>query len=211
MTPTAEKAYRDVKDRIVEGKITSGYRITEVELANQLTMSRTPVRDALKKLVEDRWLEYTPNVGMRVRTWNTKDILDNFYVRQLLECEAVALASQHISPDEVDNLKLINAQLRAITAIRTTEAIASMTSLNLRFHQTIWNSTTNRVLSEILFRNVNSPTISTTYQQYTRENLLASLDDHDRMIACFIRRDSEQVQRIMASHLQRAASIYQQP
>ncbi len=193
----------------MEGKIASGYRVTEVELATQLAMSRTPVRDALKKLVEDRWLEYTPNVGMRVRTWSNKDILDNLHIRQLLECEAAALASQHITPGELDTLRLINTQLRAIATLKTTEAIESMTSLNLKFHQTLWNSTTNRVLSEILLRNVNIPTIATTYQQYTRDHLMASLDDHDQLIDCFNRGDSEQAQRIMASHLQRAARIYQ--
>lgn len=209
MTPTAEKAYRVIKDRIMEGKIASGYRITEVELANQLAISRTPVRDALKKLVEDRWLEYTPNVGMRVRTWSTKDILDNLHVRQLLECEAIALASQHITQPESRELQLINTQLRATAPLKTPEAIDSMTSLNLKFHQVIWSSNTNRVLSEILLRNVNVPTVATTYRQYSRENLMASLEDHDQMIACLSRKDSEQAKRVMASHLQRAASIYQ--
>ena len=208
MTPTAEKAYRDIKERIVEGKIEPGYRVTEVELANQLAMSRTPVRDALKKLVEDRWLEYTPNVGMRVRAWSTKDILDNLHVRQLLECEAAALASQHITPDQLDTLKLINTQLRAIATLKTAEAVESMTSLNLKFHQVIWNSTTNRVLSEILLRNVNIPTIATTYQQYSWENLSASLDDHDQLIACIGQGKAEEAKRTMASHLQRATRIY---
>ncbi len=211
MSITSDKALSEIKKEIISGSIPFGYRLTEAHLAEKLQMSRTPIREALKKLVEERWLEYTPNIGMKVREWEKKDILDNFHVRKLLECEAVNMATLHITAQGIETLKVLNAQLRAMAQLKSVESIQQMTEINLQFHQLIWESANNKVLNEMLVRCISIPTMVNTYQKYGEQQMLKSFDEHDQMIIFFEKGNQASGQKaaqIMSNHLENAANIF---
>ena len=208
MTTTAAKAYDAIRQMIMLGAVGGGDRITELDLAAELRISRTPVREALRQLVEDRWLEYLPNRGVKVRQWDKKDVRDNFQVRTILEREAARMAAGNISQEAIGHLGVLNAQLRAMYTLGTIEAVKQMAQLNLEFHKTIWQSSGNGILNEILLKNINVPTMVNTYKHYDAGKALSSFDEHDGMIACFVARDGEKAMRIMEGHLTRAAEIY---
>lgn len=208
LSDTAQNAYEQIRKRIVGGLIGPGDRLTELHLSAELSVSRTPIREALKKLVEERWLEYLPNRGMRVRIWKKKDIADNFHVRKILECEAVFLAARLIDEVRIDELETLNRQLTAVAELRTPEAISKMTILNLEFHQKIWKASGNRMICEILQRNINVPTMASTYQHYNPEQVQASLEEHQQMLDSFRKRDPDAARLVMQTHLDRAAGIF---
>lgn len=198
-----------IRQKIEQGVLSPNDRIIEIDLSDELRMSRTPVREALRRLVDERWLEYLPNRGMRVRVWDRKDIQDNFQVRLLLETEATALAARYISPADIERLAMLNGQLRSMAGFRTREdAIEKMTGLNLDFHRGIWRASGNRILAEILQRNINIPTVYSTYRHYDERKLYDSLDEHDQMLRSFEERDEEQARELMQNHLQRASGIF---
>jgi len=209
LSATAQQAYEAIRRQIEEGKLCPGNHIVEAGLSEVLHMSRTPVREALRKLVDDRWLEYIPNRGMRVREWNRKDIQDNFRVRLLLESEAAAQAALHIEKSDIEELEMLNSQLRAIAGFRGREgAIEQMTDLNLKFHKLIWQVSDNRTLYEILHRNINLPTMYSTYRHYDQGKLLSSLDEHDLLVQYFKIREAEKARLVMKNHLHRAAAVF---
>ncbi|MGY6558989.1 MAG: GntR family transcriptional regulator [Nitritalea sp.] len=208
MSATSEKAYEAIKFMLRTGDIPPGARLIELELVEKLGISRTPIREALKKLVEERWLEYLPNRGMRVRVWTNKDVQDNFFVRTILECEAVALCAEHIPARAIEELRMMNKQLRAIASHPSQEAIEQMTRINLDFHQCIWAHAGNRALEDVLLLNINMPTMVRTYQHYDAEKTAASLEEHDAMIAAFEARDPEKARHLMQQHLNRANAIF---
>ncbi|MCC5920076.1 MAG: GntR family transcriptional regulator [Cyclobacteriaceae bacterium] len=208
MASTSEEAYHQIRRLIAENGMDSGAKVSEMEIASRLGMSRTPVREALRRLVDDRWLEYLPNRGMKVREWTKKDVLDNFHVRMILECEAVSMSAQCIGDEAIEKMKFLNLQLKSLVKYKTTDSIQKMTELNLEFHQIIWRESTNRVLNEILLKNINIPTMISTYKLYDESKALKSLEEHDELIQCFQDRNSEKAASIMRTHLERAAGEF---
>lgn len=209
LSATAHKAYEAIREQIENQTLSPNDRIIEADLSRELQMSRTPVREALRKLVDERWLEYLPNRGMRVRVWNVKDIQDNFQIRQLLECEAAAMAATHIEASEIEKLNMTNEQLRSIAKFHTQQdAIERMTALNLDFHRGVWQASCNRILAEILQHNVNVPTMFNTYRHFDEHMLHDSLDEHNQMISVFKKRDAPAARALMRNHLQRASDVF---
>jgi DNA-binding GntR family transcriptional regulator len=206
---TSIEAYHAIRKRIAKGEIKMGEKLLEIDLAKSLEMSRTPIREALRRLVDDRWLEYTPNRGVRVREWKKKDVLDNFQVRKILECEAVKMAARNILPSQIDEMELINHQLKSMASLQSSDAIQQMTDLNLKFHQLIWRNSGNEMLYEILLKNINIPTMISTYKLYGLEKTLLSFSEHDQIINDFKEGDDSRVGEIMKKHLERASHEFQ--
>ncbi|HEY8976635.1 MAG TPA: GntR family transcriptional regulator, partial [Burkholderiaceae bacterium] len=74
-----------LRDRIFDGEIAPGSHLMEISLANELGVSRTPVRGAMARLADEGLLVYLPNKGFQVRRFNAKDVYDAFSVRATLE------------------------------------------------------------------------------------------------------------------------------
>jgi DNA-binding GntR family transcriptional regulator len=99
--PTRERAlvpflYRDLRDRIVSVALPPGEAVSETRIADGYGVSRTPVREAFKKLAEDGFLDVVPQVGTFVARIDLRLVRDNHFVRETLECRIVELACGRI-------------------------------------------------------------------------------------------------------------------
>lgn len=110
-----ERAYAILRDEIVAARLEPGRRLSENELAEQLGISRTPVREALARLREDRLVAIVPQLGTFVTLISPKAVADAAFVRQALECNAVRLTSVRIENEGLEELQVnLQAQERAI-------------------------------------------------------------------------------------------------
>lgn len=110
----AEKAYAAIKDEILSCALEPGSLINEKALAADLGFSKTPVRQAIGKLVAEGFVEVYPRQGTLVRHVQVRDIKNVYLIRQLVEPEASALAASRATPDDIEHLKqLDNHQLSA--------------------------------------------------------------------------------------------------
>lgn len=100
----SEIAYEQIKDALCEGRILSGDVLSESQLAADLGMSRTPVREALRALASEGWLEIRNGVGAFVKPISSKDMEDLYEVRRLLEVQAARTSVYNISNQEIDDL-----------------------------------------------------------------------------------------------------------
>src|SRR5262245_22064781 len=96
-----ELVYTVVRQGILDGTYAEGTRLGEVELAKALKVSRTPVREALRRLLSDGLIETVPNQGSRVRRWDPAQLGELFSVRALLEANAAALAATRVTEEDV--------------------------------------------------------------------------------------------------------------
>ena len=94
MAAAADKAYEILKQRVVGGTYAPGAQLKEEHLARELEISRTPIRAALKRLVDDGLATADPNRGVRVAEWTEFDIEETFELRGLLEAHAAELAAR---------------------------------------------------------------------------------------------------------------------
>lgn len=109
--PIREIIYDHLKQSILDGVIRPGDRLVERDIAAKYSVSRTPIREALRKLDSEGFLEYIPRKGEVVRGFNVGEIKEIYDVRKALECLAVRNAIQNITKEEIENLKAIVEQL----------------------------------------------------------------------------------------------------
>lgn len=136
-----ELAYHRLHAAIRAGEFLPGDRLREIDVAKKLDLSRTPVREALRKLENDGIVEHRPRLGAVIRTLSTTEIVELYEMRLVLERTAAEMAAKHANPAEVDLLKEINEQIDG--AGQDTPRAAA---LNQDFHRSIYLATRNRFL-----------------------------------------------------------------
>lgn len=145
----AESAYEAIRSSLVRGQIAPGDQIVEVDIAVELGMSRTPVREALLRLELEGYLERDLGSRLVAHPLSSLDVTETFMVRQLLEGEAFRLAATRISDAELRRLEeLVEADVRALRRGRLEERAA----LDLQIHETVIGASRNRTLANLLRR-----------------------------------------------------------
>ncbi len=103
--PIREITYEALKDAIISGAILPGERIVESNFAKRFNISRTPIREALRKLEQDGLIEYTPRRGVVVRSLRTEDINEIYIIREALEALALTHAIKNVTPEGIASLR----------------------------------------------------------------------------------------------------------
>lgn len=115
--PARERAYHELRYRILEGRLPPGTTLLEAEVANLLSMSRTPIREALIKLEEERLVTVRPRHGFTVQRQSLADLADIYEVFSTLEVRAARLAARRgVSPERLDRLEGLITQMERLTA-----------------------------------------------------------------------------------------------
>lgn len=142
---TADDAYRVLHARIVSGELKPGQKMREVEIADSLGLSRTPVREAFHRLKGDGLLTQEPNKGAVVRQLDYQSISELYKIREVLEGTAAGLAARQISEVELAALyDMLALQMQA------KDDVAEASRLNKLFHRTLCLSAHNRYLVEMI-------------------------------------------------------------
>ena len=131
---SVDRAVEELRDRILAGEFAGGVRLGEVEIAGELGMSRTPVRQALLRLAAEGLVEIAPNRGARVIARSDAELEYVFEMRARLEGLAARQAATRATPEQLDLLDTLAHQLAEYAAERDTPMV---TKLNARFHGTL--------------------------------------------------------------------------
>ena len=111
---SAERVADSLRDRIVHGDLAAGSRLGEAELAGELGVSRTPVREALSRLAAEGLVEIVPNRGARVATWTAAELEGVFDLRSTLEPQLTGFAVPNATPADVDELEELAVRMLAV-------------------------------------------------------------------------------------------------
>jgi GntR family transcriptional regulator, rspAB operon transcriptional repressor len=103
--PASRQVYRALRDAIIATTLAPGQRISENELAERLSVSRTPVREALIRLRDDRFVQIVPQLGTFVTRISLTALADAQFIRESLECAAVRLAAERADADDIAALR----------------------------------------------------------------------------------------------------------
>lgn len=145
--PLGEVVFDYLRNAILSGDLKPGERLMEISLAEQLGVSRTPVREAIRKLELENFVEMIPRKGAYVAQLKAKDILDILEIRALFDGYAAAAAAEKMSEDEV---KALSATLDKFNKAVTKGDKQAMIDTDNRFHDQLIQSTKNRKLIEIV-------------------------------------------------------------
>ena len=146
-TTSADYVYQELRHRIITKQLKPGQRLPEVNIAVQLAVSRTPVREALRRLASEGLVLIIPNSGARLASPTQREMEDTFAVREQLESIAVAIAATRISERNLRRLE--DAILEEEKAFQE-KNLELFLEINENFHRIIAESSGNRVLAEFV-------------------------------------------------------------
>ncbi len=181
----------------------AGEQITEDQLAQISGVSRTPVREAVRRLEDELLLVRSDTKRLFVADWSRDDIEEMFVLRQMLEGHAAERAASRLSREQIAALEAVNRDLTAAVE-QASPDVARFLEANRAFHDVIIDAAQSPRLAQLLARLVEAPVVLRTARTYTREDLLQSARDHDELIAAFTARDPDWARAVMGSHLRRA-------
>ena len=188
-----------IRDRILKGEYEIGAKIKETQIAAELRVSRTPIREAFKQLENEGLIDYIPNRGCFAKGFTQQDVDDIYAVREALERLAVERAVERITDAELRDLEeewdLMEFYAKKKDAQKVLE-------LNSTFHDRIYASTRSRFMAQVLRsykRYINKTRKSVFYDE---TYLMAILKEHREILEAIKSRDKERAVRAVSEHLE---------
>ncbi len=215
-----EKAYDHILGKILLGGIRPGTRLSDIHLAREIGISRTPVREAIIQMETQGLVEQVEGVGPRVKNLKRPDLEETFELREMLEVAAIGKAVMRITEQELRELELISQQYltsarllrKARNKPHSDQLFDRLVVLDMAFHLMVMRAARNRrllrimgdvhVLSRILRRRAELPGVSAL----TRAALVWR--DHARIARALRRRDVAAAQSSMWRHIERARKYH---
>lgn len=145
--PLREIVFEYLRNSILNGELEPGERLMELQLAQQLGVSRTPIREAIRKLELEGFVEMIPRKGAYVADMSIKDILDVLEVRMFLEGLATYLAAERMTDEEINSLKEILKKFEEEIGDMEKQ---QMIELDNKFHDMIIKGSRNNKLLQIV-------------------------------------------------------------
>lgn len=145
--PLRDIVFKTLREAIITGDLKPGERLMEIKLANELGVSRTPVREAIRKLELEGLVIMTARKGAEVAPINEKDLKEVLEIRKSLESLACELACKNVSEEDIIKMRVLN---EAIEKAINEENIEEITKQDVDFHEAIYATTRNDRLVHML-------------------------------------------------------------
>ena len=202
-----DKAYQTVRDGIIGGRYPPAARITEQEVAAAAGVSRTPVREALRRLHAEGLVDFKPNQGAMVTEWSADDAEEIFELRVLLEAHGAGRAALKATPERIARLKaLAQAQFEESNA-RREGYLERIGALNNEFHRELHDAAESPRLSRALSSILEAPLILKTFRNYSPDDLVRSAAHHIDLVRALESRDPAWAASVMRTHVLAARRV----
>jgi DNA-binding GntR family transcriptional regulator len=203
LSKASEQAYLELRGRILSGDLAPGMQLKEEELAAICGVSRTPVRDAIRRLETELFVRRTDSQRSFVAEWTMEDIEEVFTLRGMLEGYAVRRAAIRANKAQIARLRTINETLRDVLDAPDLDVQAYLAA-NAQFHSLILEIAASDRLAALLGRLVMQPVVQQTAMAYDREQLARSLLEHSEITAALAQGDPDWAEALMIAHIRRA-------
>lgn len=201
-SPLYEKIFEVIKEKILMGILKPGDPLVEVKLAEELGVSRTPIREALRQLELEGLVYSIPHKGAFVAGVTAQDIEDIYTIRMLLEGLAARWAAQKITKDEEDELTEIITLMELYTKKKD---IPKVMKTDSQFHQLIYKASKSKPLEHVLstFHSYIIRARATSFE--TPGRLEEAMEEHKLIFEAIVSRDPDKAEEYMKLHVKNAA------
>jgi DNA-binding GntR family transcriptional regulator len=207
LTRASERAAGAVRELILRGDLPAGARLGEVELAERLGVSRTPVREALTRLAAEGLVEIVPNRGARVSRWTVSELEGVFDLRSALEPRLTAFAVPRAEPADLAVLEDLAAAMLEIGRPGPDQDLDALVPLNRRFHDRLVVIAGRPTLAAALAGAIHTPIQLRNLHAYDDASLLRSLAHHVEIVAAIRAGDPTWAQAVMTAHIHNARAV----
>lgn len=204
----AECAYNTLRTGIIEGTYPPGARVTEQEVAAVAGVSRTPVREALRRLEAEGLLRFVPHQGAFVTRWSDADAEDIFALRAMLEGYGARLAATKATADDRIHLRQLAEAQRREAAECSPGYLERIADLNSRFHRRLQEAADSARLKGTLATLTSAPLVMQTFRDYDGEDLSRSAQYHLEIVEALEAGDGDWAAAVMRSHVMAARRAF---
>jgi len=204
-----KRAYHVIQGKILSGALPAGEKVSELALADEIGISRTPVRSAIRELEMEGLVKQVPRYGTIVKRLGRRELSELYDLRVALEGFAIEQAAECFEPGDLHQLEIICEKMRPLvdsyrgqTAIDDTEVISSFVEADMQFHLVILKAVGNRQL----MRSVAGSRMLSHWGRFARKQhdvqyLAGAWEQHARILQVLKTGDSEQSRLEMISHI----------
>lgn len=195
----SQKVYRVLKTEIIKGSLKPGTKLLEGKIAEQMEVSRTPIREALRELAAEGFVKISPNQGVVVSNASIEDVQEVLQIRGVLEGLAARLAAKIMNKEEIKELENYLKQMEYYT--NKDDALA-FSEMDAEFHELILGICGNNRLIQI------RKNLSDQAHRYRIRSLSIpgrlkySLKEHREIVEALKRKDVEQADRLSQKHIE---------
>lgn len=199
--PLREIVFETLREAIITGKLEPGERLMEIQMAEEMGVSRTPVREAIRKLELEGFVVMIPRKGAYVAGISIKDVTDVFEVRAALEALAAGLAAERITDQEIDRL---GRSLVAYSEQTNQQNIEGIVETDTDFHDLLYKASRNERLLLIIthLREVIQRVRTVSLSQPGRSK--DAVDEHRQIVDAIADRNVELAQSLAREHIYNA-------
>lgn len=196
--PLRDVVFNTLRKAILRGNLEPGERLREIHLADKLGVSRTPIREAIRKLELEGLVLMIPRRGAEVAEITEKSLRDVLEVRSALEELAVDLACERITEEDVDKLREAAKEFEEVSK---GEDVTELAEADVRFHDIIYFATDNQRLIQLLY-NLREQMYRYRVEYLKRPEVHETLfAEHEHIIECISKRDKASAKLAISTHI----------
>ncbi len=199
--PLREVVCETLRAAIVEGVLKPGERLMEIQLAEELGVSRTPVREAIRKLELEGFVVMVPRRGTYVADLSIRDVNEVYEVRTALDILAAGLAAERITEEELEQMERILVQIGNYIEEGNMGAIVDADG---QFHDILYQASRNDRLVGIINNLREQLTRFRSISMAYPGRLKNTLEEHSRLVEAIAMRDADLAKRLAAEHMENA-------
>ncbi len=209
MSKISDQVYATLRRKIMSGELEPGLQIKEEHLANDLSVSRTPVRAAIQQLISDGLLIQGPKRGAFVAAWTERDIAEVFQIRIMLESAACGLAAANSTPEQMIGLRILTDELTRLSQLKGETAAADLQRVNSQLHLALLEASNSPRLRQTASAFVDVPIIIGSFYLYQKSDVRRSAQHHEDIMQAIERRDRLLAEELMRVHLRSAYRTFE--
>jgi DNA-binding GntR family transcriptional regulator len=207
VSTASTRAYETIRGLILEGRYPAGARLKEEELTELCGASRTPVRDALRRLAAEGMVNFAPHQGAQVAAIGDEELAEIYALRAMIEGHAAGRAARRISAADLARLDELATEMEDLVRQGGDTLPARFAEANAEFHRTILAAAVSPRLSVMASLVVEIPLMLRTFVRYSGDEVERSLRHHRELIAAFRARDVDWARSVMRSHIFAASRV----
>ncbi len=197
--PLREVVCESLRDAIRKGILKPGERLMEIQLAEDLGVSRTPVREAIRKLEQEGYVIMMPRRGTYVASMSIRDVNEIFEIRTALESLSNGLAAERITAEELERLQRLLIQISGYIKEGNMEKIVET---DIEFHELLYQASRNTRLVGIIANLREQLTRFRTLSMSYPGRLEATLEEHRDMVEAIAQGDVKAAHKAAERHME---------
>lgn len=196
--PLRDVVFNTLRRAILKGELKPGERLMEIALADKLGVSRTPIREAIRKLELEGLVVMAPRKGAKVASITERDLNDVLEVRKGMEVLAISLACKRITGEELEKLETIEQSFQKLIESGNLTELAEM---DVKFHDTIYQATNNQRLVQLL--NNLREQMYRYRMEYLKDIAVRRTlaEEHKAICQALRKRDEQQAEQYVSIHI----------